>query len=101
MLNSFEEMVILLQQMAAEQVCWLNFYTILMIMFPSLSLELSGTKGLILTVLINQIVLFSVIPLWVSELIILSESEENSGKKKKGQLNFHCLSLLLKTACGL
>jgi len=23
-LNSFEEMVILLQQMAAEQVCWLN-----------------------------------------------------------------------------
>lgn len=52
--------------------CAGSTYTILMIMFPSLGLELSGTKGLILTVLIKPDCAFlcnSTLGFWINYIV--------------------------------
>lgn len=71
-----------------------------MVMFPSLGLELSGAKGLILKVLIKPDCAFlynSILGFWTNYIVWVRE--ENS--EKNGQLSFHCLSVLLKAASWL
>lgn len=70
-------------------------------MFPSLDLELSDAKGLILTVLIKPDCAFlcnSILGFWINYIVWIREENR---VEKNGQLSFHCLSLLLKAACWL
>lgn len=62
--------------------CAGSIYAILMIMFPSLDLELSGAKGLILTVLIKPDWAFlcnSTLGFWINDIVWIRE--ENRVKK--------------------
>lgn len=81
--------------------CAGSTYAILMIMFPSLGLELSVVKGLILTALIKPDCAFpcnSTLGFWINYIVWFREENR---VKKNGQLNFHWLSLLRKAACWL
>lgn len=79
LLNSFEEMKILLQQMAAEWVCWLSLghSNDNVFLFRSWTIRCSGFDPSSANHT-YQIVVFSVIPLWVSKFITLSESERKT-----------------------
>lgn len=64
--------------------CSGSTYTILMIMFPSLGLELSGAKGLVLTVLIKPDCSFlcdSILGFWINYIVWIREENRVGGKK--------------------